>query len=128
MGAHENKVLQYEALGYRVYKQAPDCAYLVKGRTGIKVMKDGSSSVMKSNEVERLLTNPEEYDHMAAKKKAAPEAAPKAPRNGVCAKVHEIAAKLGGSATRTGVVEACLKAGINKATAATQYQKWRQQK
>ena len=45
-------------------------------------------------------------------------------RNGACAKVHEIAAKLGRTATRAEVLEACVKAGVNKSTAATQYQKW----
>ena len=49
---------------------------------------------------------------------------PKVQRNGACAKVHEIAAKLGRTAPRAEVLEACVKAGVNKSTAATQYQKW----
>lgn len=45
-------------------------------------------------------------------------------KNGACAKVHEIASKMGRSADRKDVLAACIKAGINKGTAATQYQKW----
>lgn len=45
-------------------------------------------------------------------------------RNGACAKVHEIATKMGKATPRAEVIEACVKAGINKATASTQYQKW----
>lgn len=49
-------------------------------------------------------------------------------RNGACAKVHEIAAKMGKAATRAEVLAACEKAGINRGTAATQYQKYLRRK
>lgn len=58
----------------------------------------------------------------STKKKAAP-----AKRTGACAKVHEIADtmyKKDKDVARKDVIEACVKADINKATAATQYQKW----
>lgn len=57
------------------------------------------------------------------KAKKAPKEGSKA-RNGACAKVHEIATKMGKTAARGDVIEACVKAGINKSTAGTQYQKW----
>lgn len=68
-------------------------------------------------------------DEMATKKKAKVKQA-KVPkeggkqRNGACAKVHEIATKMGKAAPRGEVIEACVKAGVNKSTASTQYQKW----
>jgi hypothetical protein len=67
-------------------------------------------------------TNDEE-DDMATKKKKVKKEGGKV-RSGACAKVHEIATKLGKTAPRAEVIEACVKAGINKSTASTQYQKW----
>lgn len=43
--------------------------------------------------------------------------------DGVCAKVFAMADKMKG-ARRKDVIEACVKDGINEATAKTQYQKW----
>lgn len=56
-----------------------------------------------------------------APKGEAKQAAPRKP--GACARVHEIAGSMK-DAARKDVIAACIKAGINKATASTQYQKW----
>lgn len=51
-----------------------------------------------------------------------------APTKGVTAKVWEIADSLGhipGAALRTAIIEKCVAEGINAATAATQYSKWK---
>lgn len=70
-------------------------------------------------------------------KKAAPKSAPKAKattapkakqadapkKTGACARVHAIADSMK-DAARKDVIAACIKAGLNKATASTQYQKW----
>jgi len=68
--------------------------------------------------------------------KPAVEKAPKDSKNGVtrpgegttCRRVWDIASKLSNEkkewATRKEVIEACVNAGINKATAMTQYGKW----
>lgn len=66
----------------------------------------------------------EEGEVTMSTKKAKTKKAPKEKKDGVCAKVHTIADKLGKEAARADVIEACVKAGINKATAGTQYQKW----
>lgn len=42
---------------------------------------------------------------------------------GACARVHEFCVQFNG--VRAAVLDACKKAGINPATAQTQYQKWR---
>ena len=46
-------------------------------------------------------------------------------RQGAVAQVWAIANKLGVKAERNDVLAACEKAGLNKATAATQFQAWR---
>ena len=45
-------------------------------------------------------------------------------RSGACAQVHAIADNMP-HAPRKDVIAACIEQGINKATASTQYQKWR---
>ena len=72
-------------------------------------------------------TNEEEDDMTTKTKKVKKAKVPKEggkQRNGACAKVHEIATKMGKATPRAEVIEACVKAGINKSTASTQYQKW----
>jgi len=49
----------------------------------------------------------------------------KATTAGPVAMVWRIATKLGPKAERKDVLAACAKAGINAATAATQFQRWR---
>lgn len=49
-------------------------------------------------------------------------------RDGSCAKVHEIAEKMykaDKDVSRADIIAACVKAGVNKSTATTQYQKWK---
>lgn len=70
------------------------------------------------------LTQPTEGEDDMATKKVRAKKEPRAKRNGACSKVHELASKLGKNATRAEVLEACVNAGVNKSTAATQYQKW----
>ena len=56
-------------------------------------------------------------------KKAPKAKAPKKP--GAVAQVWAIATKLGPKAERKEVIEACVKAGLNKFTAATQFHRWK---
>lgn len=55
-----------------------------------------------------------------------------APSKGATARVwaiaDEITEKLGGTIDRAKIIEACVAAGINKATASTQYSKWKKAK
>lgn len=55
------------------------------------------------------------------------EGAPTAPQKGATARVWQIADSVG-STDRAKIIAACVEAGINPATAATQYSKWKKTK
>ncbi len=58
-------------------------------------------------------------------KKSAKKSAKKNGKLGPVAMVWQIASKLGAKAARKEVLEACVNAGVNPFTAATQYHKWK---
>lgn len=65
---------------------------------------------------------------MPKKKKSPSKKTPKAQapkKSGPVAQVWAIATKLGPKAERKAVLAACEKVGVNKATAATQYYRWK---
>ena len=94
-----------------------------KARRWLEVLRDNPAASEPQHDDS---TQPTEGEDKMATKKAKTKKAPKegTKRNGACAKVHEIATKMGKATPRGEVIEACVKAGINKSTASTQYQKW----
>lgn len=72
----------------------------------------------------RRMPPPMEARKISAPKEAGDPSA--APRGGVTAKVWQICDACAGD--RTKIMEACTAAGINKATASTQYSKWKRSK
>lgn len=70
-------------------------------------------------------TTKKEKKQMASKKSSKRASAPKRSRkDGPVAKARAIFAKMGKGAQRKDVLALCVKAGVNPATAATQYQLW----